>query len=456
MLAIAGCIAVIVTDPLIGSLAPGPSPETIPPVRMDVEIMGRALVGADSIALSEAQAEQNMTGLLEPLGTLDELLAEEPSFERSAALATYVRVSMLRMEVGDIDAARSDLELLAASDTLPATLPQDVQTIRDILAGGADAVPSDRRDLLVEHHGWPGRVAIAFGVSDTDPARQRIESDGGRAFGVLVVVGFGAIIAFAAGLLLFVLGSILFFTGRITPVHARLRPDPTSAVSRIALETFVLFIFCFALFKILGTGLAMTPVGASPAFGIVIYIAQWMLALTMLWPLARGMRMRDIAPAFALGRGRGVIHETVMGFLAYLAGLPIFVGAVLFMLVLVWVTGISPSHPVTDRAGGAGVLDALLLLSMVALWAPIVEEMVFRGALLHHTQHWAGAIGASLITGFIFAAIHPQGFVAIPPLMALGFNFALMRIWRGSLIAPMVAHAIHNSVLVTMLLLLLS
>jgi membrane protease YdiL (CAAX protease family) len=76
------------------------------------------------------------------------------------------------------------------------------------------------------------------------------------------------------------------------------------------------------------------------------------------------------------------------------------------MLVLVWVTGITPSHPVTDRAGGAGPLDALLLLSMVALWAPIVEELVFRGALLHHTQHWAGAIGASLITGFIFAAIH--------------------------------------------------
>jgi membrane protease YdiL (CAAX protease family) len=40
--------------------------------------------------------------------------------------------------------------------------------------------------------------------------------------------------------------------------------------------------------------------------------------------------------------------------------------------------------------------------------------------------------------------------------MALGFNFALMRIWRGSLIAPMVAHALHNTVLVTMLLLILS
>jgi hypothetical protein len=322
MLAIVGCMAVIVTDPIIIALGPSPSADAIPPVRMDVEIMGRALVGADRIALSEAQAEQNMAGILEPLGTLDELLAQEPSFERSAALATYVRVSMLRMEVGNIDAARSDLEQLAASDTLPATLPEDVQTIRDILAGGADAVPSDRRDLLVEHHGWPGRVAVAFGLSDADPARKRIEDDGGRAFAVMAVVGFGAIIAFAAGLFLFVLGAILFFTGRITPVHAKLRRDPTSTLSRVALETSVLFIFCFALFKIVGTGLAMTPVGASPAFGIVIYIAQWMLALTMLWPLARGMRLRDVTPAFALGRGKGIIHEAVMGVLAYLAGLP--------------------------------------------------------------------------------------------------------------------------------------
>jgi membrane protease YdiL (CAAX protease family) len=38
----------------------------------------------------------------------------------------------------------------------------------------------------------------------------------------------------------------------------------------------------------------------------------------------------------------------------------------------------------------------------------------------------------------------------------LGFGFALMREWRGSLIAPIVAHFMHNATVFTILLLLFS
>ena len=45
---------------------------------------------------------------------------------------------------------------------------------------------------------------------------------------------------------------------------------------------------------------------------------------------------------------------------------------------------------------------------------------------------------------------------AIPVLLlASVFIFALMREWRGSLIAPMTAHALHNGTLLTLLLLVL-
>jgi membrane protease YdiL (CAAX protease family) len=35
--------------------------------------------------------------------------------------------------------------------------------------------------------------------------------------------------------------------------------------------------------------------------------------------------------------------------------------------------------------------------------------------------------------------------------MALGFGFALLREWRGSLIAPMTAHALNNGIVMTFL-----
>jgi membrane protease YdiL (CAAX protease family) len=36
----------------------------------------------------------------------------------------------------------------------------------------------------------------------------------------------------------------------------------------------------------------------------------------------------------------------------------------------------------------------------------------------------------------------------IPALSGLAFGFALIREWRGSLIASMTAHAVHNGILV--------
>ena len=61
-----------------------------------------------------------------------------------------------------------------------------------------------------------------------------------------------------------------------------------------------------------------------------------------------------------------------------------------------------------------------------------------------------------LITAFIFAAIHPQGWVAIPALMSLAFAFALVREWRGSLLASMVMHGVNNGLVLGLLSLLLA
>jgi membrane protease YdiL (CAAX protease family) len=51
----------------------------------------------------------------------------------------------------------------------------------------------------------------------------------------------------------------------------------------------------------------------------------------------------------------------------------------------------------------------------------------------------------------LFAAIHPQGWAAIPVLASVGFVFAAVREWRASIIAPMVGHALNNATVVTML-----
>jgi len=51
--------------------------------------------------------------------------------------------------------------------------------------------------------------------------------------------------------------------------------------------------------------------------------------------------------------------------------------------------------------------------------------------------------------------LHPQGWVAVPALSAIAMVLAALREWRGSLIAPMAAHACNNFLVLTLALLFL-
>jgi len=60
---------------------------------------------------------------------------------------------------------------------------------------------------------------------------------------------------------------------------------------------------------------------------------------------------------------------------------------------------------------------------------------------------------ARIVVSILFAAIHPQGWTAIPVLGAIGFVLAMIRIQRNSLVASMTAHALNNGMMLTVLIL---
>ena len=88
---------------------------------------------------------------------------------------------------------------------------------------------------------------------------------------------------------------------------------------------------------------------------------------------------------------------------------------------------------------------------------------MFRGLLYRHLREksrFLGRPGSFLVSAtavsFVFAAIHPQGVLALPALMALAFAFALLREWRGSLVPAMLAHGINNGIVLALNLLTLA
>jgi membrane protease YdiL (CAAX protease family) len=139
------------------------------------------------------------------------------------------------------------------------------------------------------------------------------------------------------------------------------------------------------------------------------------------------------------------------------AGLPLLAIGVLISTLLQKASGADMAHPIVEEIGtgdGESRWGYLPLFLLAAAWAPLVEETMFRGAFYHHLRRRLAWPLAALVVGVIFAAIHPQGWAAIPLLTAIAFVFAALREWRGSIIAPTVAHAINNGVVTTMVVLM--
>jgi hypothetical protein len=85
---------------------------------------------------------------------------------------------------------------------------------------------------------------------------------------------------------------------------------------------------------------------------------------------------------------------------------------------------------------------------LVCVLAPICEELFFRGLMFRVFADRMGLIGGAALSGAIFGLVHLTGGPLTTGLVlfALGFGFALVRWWTGSLLPSMGLHALNNAV----------
>jgi len=101
-----------------------------------------------------------------------------------------------------------------------------------------------------------------------------------------------------------------------------------------------------------------------------------------------------------------------------------------------------------------GFLDVFFRMTMperiaagvaIAALGPVVEELIFRGALFTslRKRYPPGAVMAG--TGLLFAAVHlnPLAFV---PLVVLGTGLGYLRWASGTIVVPLLMHAAYNGV----------
>ena len=86
-----------------------------------------------------------------------------------------------------------------------------------------------------------------------------------------------------------------------------------------------------------------------------------------------------------------------------------------------------------------------LLFIFILIEAPVLEELLFRGALFGGLTKIMPLWPAIVLSGFIFAVIHVNAATLIP-LWFLGIAFAWLYVHTGTLLAPMAVHFTFNAV----------
>ena len=323
-------------------------------------------------------------------------------------------------------------------------LRRDVDLLREMYSHGREAVSEEDREYLIWRHGWFGKLAVSHGAPADDPVRRQALGAATRLtvlLGAMMIAGLGGLLV---GVVLLVLALVRFSNGMMRAVYvrpARWRAGPFVEVFALCLGGFLAFSLVMAL--ILGER-GMRSIWPSAAVVVV-------LPLVVGWLRLRGMSKEEVWVGLGWQRGRGVVREAFAGVVGYVAGLPILGLGFLVTAWLIKRTGVTAEHPIIHHALDQP-LEALGVLVLACVVAPVVEETMFRGALFHHLRGWVGFLVSAAVSSFVFAAIHPQGWAAIPVLGALAFVFAGIRQWRGSIIGPVVAHSLNNGVVTVMLL----
>lgn len=194
---------------------------------------------------------------------------------------------------------------------------------------------------------------------------------------------------------------------------------------------------------------ANTLVGRAGSLEDGAPLAALALLIVPVWAVQLGtVGLATKARGLRLGADLGVRFRPVDLVVGIAAGVgaQLMVG-LLYSLFRVDADG--PARTYTDK--GSGLIGAVGLVVLLAVGAPLVEEMLFRGLLAGWARRrfgdWVSLAGTSLL----FAAAHGQ-LVQFPGLVVAGLTFGFVAMRAGRLGPAIIAHVAFNATTVLYLL----
>jgi membrane protease YdiL (CAAX protease family) len=330
---------------------------------------------------------------------------------------------------GELRGKREALaKLNSLSKTSPAAeLAADIDLLKSAYNFGPGSLSKTEADRLVQRHGDFGVMATVFGMDDrTEPRKSVLRA----ALFLNIIVNRGLLVVSIIAIIL----SSLAVRRRHTysPQYV-----PEASANNFYLEAFTGYLLLSLIFGLL----------ANRVYFFWPWPALLMIPGLIGWAKYRGATSSSWRRALGWHKGAGWLPEISAGIRGYLAGLPFVFLALLLSYILMRVSR-SSVEPSVSLEGGR--YQILAVYALACGYAPLLEETMFRGALYHHLRQRWNWVVSGVVVALVFAALHPQGWFAIPALASIAFVSSMLREWRGSIIAPMTAHAFNNFMVLTL------
>lgn len=146
-----------------------------------------------------------------------------------------------------------------------------------------------------------------------------------------------------------------------------------------------------------------------------------------------------------------VTRQQVIKFVKIAAGAVFSVGALVVVISFTPIQNYIPEHIPLDKYIG-NTFGKLIIFTVIALMAPFVEEIIFRGYFYKGFENRMGSKWAGTIVTILFVAVHGPQLAFSPILMSFIAIIAIIliyiRIKTDNLTNCIIVHLIYNSILV--------
>jgi membrane protease YdiL (CAAX protease family) len=242
----------------------------------------------------------------------------------------------------------------------------------------------------------------------------------------------------------------------VTKLKASNRQKPPTTLNTpftIKFGLFMAFLVSFLLPLVLFSPLIVAKMMGLPLikqigmmadnFGIYIFFSQATGLVITLVLIARRLRKNHETWSSVGLKGFRVFQG-----MRYIAGYYLALLGVLIALAIITTSlGVNVASPPGNKSGGTEMLNIIgdfwLTFAISVVIAPIIEEIVFRGALFPAIKRRYGLTAGIVLSSLVFTLVHmnPIQMISVLP---LGIYLAIMYHRTGSIYPGMILHATWN------------